>query len=97
MTAPRYTIHGELTADSSRIILVADGIAYRDEMNFVAQRLALLTPLISPIDGVDALELLLSWPAVCQLAMEFGSSWRPGERLTAWIPARMISATWVEK
>lgn len=81
----RYTIHGELTADGKRIILVADGIAYRDEMNFVAQRLALLTPLIQPIDGVDALELTLSWPAVTQLAYEFGSTWRPGPRLTTWI------------
>lgn len=87
MTSPRYTICGELTADGKRIVLVADGTATSHEMNYVAQRLGLLTPNVKKIDGFDALELPLSWPAVIQLSFEFGSQWRPGAGLTAWIHA----------
>lgn len=81
----RYALYGDLTADGTHIVLVADGPATPHDTAYVAQRLAMLTPLITKIDGVDALELPLSWPAIVQLGFEFGDAWRPAGRLLAWI------------
>lgn len=82
------TIVGELTADHSTIILIADGPDHA--VAEAARRLQLCTPLIkatgdpgTPTAG--ALRLPLSWGAVVQLAQTYGPEWRPGPRLTAWI------------
>lgn len=83
------TIVGELTADGTRIVLIANGPD--NEVAVAAQRLQLLTPLIKPTDPAGAVQMPASWPAVIQLAGEFGSAWRPGPALTAWI-SRQLAA-----
>lgn len=82
-----YRIHGEVTADGSRIVLIAtgdDGAVAR-----AAKQLQTLTPLIKPTSPPGGLTLPLSWPAVVQLAQTFGSRWQPGPRLSAWIAAEV--------
>lgn len=76
------TIHGELSADRSSIILIAAGADY--EVAHAARLVQTLTPLIKPTDPPGALRMPVSWPAVVQLATTFTPHWRPGPALTAW-------------
>lgn len=77
------TIVGELTADESSIVLVADGPT--GEVAFAARQLQTLTPKITNTNPPGALQLPTSWPAVVQLAQTYGTAWRPGPRLANWI------------
>jgi SNF2 family DNA or RNA helicase len=84
---PEYAVHGELTADGTQIVLVAAG---RDHHVAEAARTAqLLTPLIKGTVPAGGLTMPLSWPALVQLANAYGTAWRPGPRLTAWIAAEL--------
>lgn len=76
-----YAIHGELTADGSRIVLIAGG----DDIEDAGNRLALMTPLIKQTDPPGGVTLSATWPAVVQLANSYGEAWRPGPRLRSWI------------
>jgi hypothetical protein len=76
-------IVGELTADRSRIVLVAAGSD--PEVADAARTLHVLTPLCERTTPPGALQLPATWPAVVQLAEAFGAAWRPGPALTAWI------------
>lgn len=78
-----YTVHAELTGDGSRIVLVAGGAEV--DGHDAGRRLALLTPLMKPTEPAGGVSLEPSWPAVVQLAGEFGPALRLGERLAAWI------------
>jgi SNF2 family DNA or RNA helicase len=87
-----YTVHGELTADGRRIVLMAVGVA--DHWIATASRqLQLMTPLIKPTVPPGALSLPLTWAAVVQLAHTYGLAWRPGPRLTAWTAAAVVART----
>jgi SNF2 family DNA or RNA helicase len=80
MTRP--DVHGELHSDGKSILLVPSS----GDVNHLREReLALLTPLVKVTDPPGGLTLPLSWPAVVQLAMTYGSRWRPGPRLVEWI------------
>lgn len=79
-----YTIHAELTADGERIILMAAGQSNED-VAYAAQLLQLCTPLFQDTKPPGALQVKVSWPAVVQLATTYGTAWRPGPRLTAWM------------
>src|SRR5690606_21877708 len=85
------TIVGELTADESSIVLVADGPT--GEVAFAARQLQTLTPKITNTNPPGALQLPVSWPAVVQLAQTYGTAWRPGPRLTNWIAAEVERRT----
>ena len=88
------TVHGEISADRSSIILLATGHDY--EVAQAAKLVQTLTPLIKPTDPPGALRMPASWPAVVQLATTFTPHWRPGPALTAWaaeqVQARMAGA-----
>jgi SNF2 family DNA or RNA helicase len=87
-----YAVHGELTADGTRIVLVAAGL--NDHwIATAARQVELLTPLVKPTDPPGGLSLPLSWPAVVQLAHTYGKAWRPGPRLTAWTEAEILRRT----
>src|SRR5690606_8872728 len=77
------TIVGELTADESSIVLVADGSV--EDVAHAARLLQHLTPKITNTNPPGALQLPTSWPAVVQLAQTYGTAWRPGPRLANWI------------
>lgn len=77
------TIVGELTADETAIILIADGAV--EDVAFAARQLQTLTPKVDKTDPPGALRLPATWPAVVQLATTYGAQWRPGPRLTSWI------------
>lgn len=89
--APRCTIHGELTADSAHIVLMAAGAD--EALGYAAARLQLFTPLIKNTDPPGGLTLPASWPAAVALGMTFGAQWRPGPRLAAWIAEQLKSRT----
>lgn len=88
MTLP-LGLHGEVSADGQHLVLIGTGD--RHEVLTAAKRLELLTPNFVPTTPAGALACPLSWPAVVQLACEFGPSWAPGPRLLAWI-AEQITA-----
>jgi len=80
MTRP--DVLGELSTDRSTIVLVpSNGNVQRLRETEVA----LLTPLVKLDPSGAALTLPLSWPAVIQLAFTYGSRFKPGPRLGAWI------------
>jgi hypothetical protein len=79
----RAAIHGELTADGTRIVLVAGGPV--EDIAFAAKQLGALTPLIKQSQPKGALILPATWPAVVQLSATYGDAWRPGPRLHQWI------------
>jgi SNF2 family DNA or RNA helicase len=81
-----YQVHGEVTADGSRIALVAAS-EHTEQVIEAARLLQTLTPLVRPSDPPGAVTLALSWPAVVQLAHTFADAWRPGPRLAAWTAA----------
>lgn len=78
------TIVGELSADDTRIVLMA---ASEDQCDLIeaSRYLALCTPTIKTSKPPGALLCPASWPAVVQLAATFGTYWRPGPRLTEWV------------
>lgn len=84
-----YAIHGELTADAKRIVLVAGGsnVDIKDAGN----RLAMLTPLLKPTEPEGGVWLPVTWPAVVQLTHAFRHAWRPGPRLVEWTRAEVQS------
>lgn len=80
------TIHGELTADNTRIVLIAAGELYAPEdVAYVAKQLQALTPLIKKSSPPGAVTLPATWPAVVQLASVYRDAFRPGPRLQEWI------------
>ncbi|PXY33574.1 hypothetical protein BAY59_10860 [Prauserella coralliicola] len=88
------TIHGELTADESEIVLIAAGVIEED-IAHAAKQLQLLTPLIKASDPPGAVTLPATWPAVVQLACTYGPQWRPGPRLAEWIVEQVQQRTTV--
>lgn len=85
-------IHGELTADEQRIVLLATG-QDNEDMMAAAGQLRLMTPLLERSDPPGGLTLPASWPAVVQLAHTFGEHWRPRPRLREWIIREVIRRT----
>ena len=87
-------LFGELTADGSRIILVAQGDDY--SLNAIGARLKHLTPLVSNAGG-GAVTVPCSWAAVTQISHSFtgngdaSARWVPLPRLREWIIAEV---TW---
>lgn len=75
-------VHGELTSDGERIVLIATGPDH--EIAKAAKYLELLTPLVKQTDPPGGVYLPASWPAIVQLSATFGAAWRPGPALTAW-------------
>jgi SNF2 family DNA or RNA helicase len=88
-------VHGELTADGTRIVLIASG--HDGEIAGAAKMLQTLTPLLKKTDPPGGLSLPATWPAVVQLAHTFGAAWRPGPALTAWTTARLAERTRVKR
>ena len=88
-------IHGELSADGSRIVLIVTGGSWQLER--AAAFLRQLTPLIKPSDPPGGLVLPASWQAVVQLAHTFTGNghgaWQPGPRLAAWTTAEIARRT----
>lgn len=83
---------GELTADGSEIVVIANGSLVEVEY-YARKRLRSMTPLITKSDPPGAVIMPVSWPAVVQLVEEFGDSWRPGPRLTEWIRDQVVKRT----
>lgn len=81
------SIVGELGVDGTTLILMAAGPDH--EVAAAAAQLQLLTPLIKPTDPPGALRLPVSWPAVVQLAAQFGPAWHTGPALSAWVAAQV--------
>jgi len=77
-------IHGELTEDGRRVVLMAAGM-FADDVERVGRQLGLLTPTPKPTEPKGGISFPVSWALCVQLAMTFGSSWHPGPRLKAWI------------
>jgi SNF2 family DNA or RNA helicase len=75
-----YQLHGELHADGRTLVLFGLG-----DLTQVIGRLHLLTPHFAQTPDGNGLQIELRWPVVVQLAGEFGTAWRPGPRLQAWI------------
>lgn len=86
-----YVVHGELSADAERIVLIATGPDH--EVAHAARLLEGLTPLIKPTVPAGGLQLPASWPAVIQLSATFGEAWRPGPALTAWTAEQIRQRT----
>lgn len=83
VAAMTYAIHGELTADGERIVLVAAGAP--EDVAYAAKLLELVTPLVRKTKPAGALELPATWAAAVQLAATFGDAWISGPRLAEWI------------
>ena len=77
------TVHGEITADGQRIILMAAGAL--EDVAYAAKVLETLTPLIKPTKPAGGMTLPASWPAVVQLARTYGPYWCPGPALRSWV------------
>jgi hypothetical protein len=77
-------IHGELTADGTRVVLMAAGM-FADDVERVGRQLGLLTPTPKPTEPKGGISFPISWALCVQLAMTFGSAWHPGPRLKAWV------------
>lgn len=84
-------IHGELTADRERIIVMAVGPDH--EVAQAAKYLGALTPLVKATDPAGAVWMPASWPAVVQLAATYGPAWKPGATLQAWIVEQVTART----
>lgn len=86
----RPDVLGELSADGRSVILVPS----HGTVHALREReVALLTPLVKLTDPPGGLVLPVSWPAVVQLAFTYGSRWRPGPRLVAWIRDETVRRT----
>lgn len=77
-----YAIHAEVSADERRLIVMLTGVP--PDLQAINDRWMTLTPVVQQV-AADAVEMALSWPAVVQLAREFGPAWVPSPRLVAWI------------
>lgn len=82
------TVHGEISADGSTIVLIATGPIH--DVADAARALKLLTPLIKKTDPPGALQMPTSWASVIQLAETYGPNWQPGSHLQAWITDQLI-------
>lgn len=76
-------IIGEISADGTKIILIADGPD--EDVAYAARLLQTMTPLFSESDPPGALTTPLTWAALVQLAGTFQGAWSAGPKLTAWI------------
>lgn len=74
---------GELTADGSQIVLIANGPDER--LAYLAKILHTLTPSFGKSKPAGALYAPATWATVVQLGHAFGSSWAAGPRLARWI------------
>ena len=81
-----WCIYADVSADERRLILMPIGAA--PDPQAVNDALLTLTPAVRQI-AHDAVEMDLSWPAVVQLANEYGPNWAPAPRLRAWIEAEV--------
>lgn len=88
---PAPAIHGELTADGKRIVLIATGQDH--EVAYYAKLLATLTPLFKASKPPGALITAATWAGVVQLSMALGPVWRPGPRLVEWVTAELARRT----
>jgi SNF2 family DNA or RNA helicase len=88
---PPYALHGELTADGDRIVLIGTGPDHAIAQ--MAAHIQLMTPLIKPSTPPGALILPATWAAVVQLSHLFGPAWRPGPRLLAWLGTEIARRT----
>lgn len=86
------TIHAEIVGQG-RIALLAGGLGDPEDVAQAAKRLKTLTPLFSKSDPPGALVTALTWPAIVQLSHTYGSAWRPGPRLAAWISDQVVART----
>jgi SNF2 family DNA or RNA helicase len=80
---PAAALHGELSADGKTIVLIGTGPDHVIEE--MAKWLQLVTPLIQASKPPGALLMPVTWAAVVQLSHLFGTMWRPGPRLSAWL------------
>jgi SNF2 family DNA or RNA helicase len=93
---PQPALFGEISADGTRIILIAQGDSF--DMSVIGSRLSHITPLISKTGLGAAVTIPLTWAAVTQVAHSFnggnGSArWVPLPRLTEWILAEFARRT----
>jgi hypothetical protein len=80
---PAAALHGELSGDGKTIVLIGTG---RDDViEEMAKWLQLVTPLVKASNPPGALLMPVTWAAVVQLSHMFGTMWRPGPRLSAWL------------
>jgi SNF2 family DNA or RNA helicase len=80
---PAAALHGELSSDGKTIVLIGTG---RDDViEEMAKWLQLVTPLVKASKPPGALLMPVTWAAVVQLSHMFGTMWRPGPRLSAWL------------
>lgn len=80
---PAAALHGELSSDGKTIVLIGTG---RDDViEEMAKWLQLVTPLVKASKPPGALLMPVTWAAVVQLSHLFGTMWRPGPRLSAWL------------
>lgn len=82
-------IHGELTADGTRLVLIAAGQV--EAIAYAAKLLGTATPLFTPSDPPGALVCPASWPAVVQLQALYGTAFVAGPRLDAWIGEQLAA------
>ena len=78
---------GELTADGSKIILIANGPDER--LAILAKMLHTLTPAFAKTNPGGALAAPATWATVVQLGHAFGHSWQAGPRLAEWVRAEL--------
>lgn len=78
-----FTVHAERTVAGDRLILMGAGDVRAQAK--AAARLDAITPSWRDTNPPGAIELDLTWPAVVQLANEYGPAWRPGPHLVEWI------------
>ncbi len=81
-------LHGELTADGTRIVLIGDSDDWG--LSRIAVQIARLTCAWAD-EGGGMVSVPATWAAVVQLGFTFGPvsrvSWQPGPRLRNWIAA----------
>jgi SNF2 family DNA or RNA helicase len=86
-----YAVHAERTADGRRLVLMGSGDPAAQARG--AARLHAVTPSWRDTDPPGAIEMDLTWPAVVQLANEYGAAWRPGPHLVEWIGGEVARRT----
>lgn len=84
-------IHGEITKDRQRLVLMGAGSP--EQQAYAARVLALATPLFSDSKPPGALIAPLSWPAVVQLQALYGASFVAGPRLGEWMGEQLAVRT----
>lgn len=84
---PPSSLHAELTADGTRVILYPVG----PNVPVIAKGFELLTPAVKTTTPPEAVEALLSWPLVVQLATQYRGVFNPGPRLQAWMAGQLMT------